>query len=77
MSLINMKQAMQAEALRGQGTVEDAEERRKQFNEQQKQAERASTMGAVGTGAGIGASVGGPVGALIGAGIGLIGSALF
>ena len=71
-SLLDAAQSTRQQALQGMADVSNQEAQREADNKQLKAAKKATTMGAIGTGAGIGFMVGGPVGAGIGAGIGLV-----
>lgn len=72
MALTDLNRMMKSQAIQGVGESEAIEQKREIQKENIKAAEKAGTMGAVGTGASIGATVGGPWGALIGAGIGFL-----
>ena len=73
-SLLEAAQSTRKQALQGMEDASNQEAQRESDNKQLKAAKKATTMGAVGTGAGIGFMVGGPVGAGVGAGVGLIAS---
>ena len=80
-SLLDAAQSTRQQALQGMADVSNQEAQREADNKQLKAAKKATTMGAVGTGAAVGmmagaqaGSVGGPWGAAIGAGIGLVAS---
>ena len=80
-SLLDAAQSTRQQALQGMADVSNQEAQRESDNKQLKAAKKATTMGAVGTGAAVGmmagaqaGSVGGPWGAAIGAGVGLIAS---
>ena len=80
-SLLDAAQSTRQQALQGMADVSNQEAQRESDNKQLKAAKKATTMGAVGTGAAVGmmagaqaGSVGGPWGAAIGAGIGYIAS---
>lgn len=80
-SLLDAAQSTRQQALQGMADVSNQEAQRESDNKQLKAAKKATTMGAVGTGAAVGmmagaqaGSVGGPWGAAIGAGAGLIAS---
>ena len=80
-SLLDAAQSTRQQALQGMADVSNQEAQRESDNKQLKAAKKATTMGAVGTGAAVGmmagaqaGSVGGPWGAAIGAGVGLVAS---
>ena len=80
-SLLEAAQSTRKQALQGMEDASNQEAQREGDNAQLKAAKKATTMGAVGTGAAVGmmagaqaGSVGGPWGAAIGAGIGLVAS---
>ena len=73
-SLLDAAQSTRQQALQGMADVSNQEAQREADNKQLKAAKKATTMGAVGTGASVGFMVGGPWGAAAGAGVGLISS---
>lgn len=73
-SLLDVAQSTRQQALQGMADVSNQEAQREADNKQLKAAKKATTMGAVGTGASVGFMVGGPVGAGVGAGVGYIAS---
>lgn len=73
-SLLDAAQSTRQQSLQGMADVSNQEAQREGENAQLKAAKKATTMGAVGTGAAVGGMVGGPWGAAIGAGVGLVAS---
>ena len=81
-SLLDAAQSTRQQALQGMADVSNQEAQRESDNKQLKAAKKATTMGAVGTGAAVGGMIAGaeaggvtgPWGAAIGAGVGLIAS---
>jgi len=73
-SILDIAGATRRQAMQGMADVADQEQKREAANKNLKEAQRATTMGAIGTGAAVGGMVGGPWGAAAGAAIGLIAS---
>lgn len=73
-SLLDAAQSTRQQALQGMADVSNQEAQRESDNKQLKAAKKATTMGAIGTGAAVGMMAGGPLGAAAGAGVGLIAS---
>ncbi len=73
-SLLDAAQSTRQQALQGMADVSNQEAQRESDNKQLKAAKKATTMGAIGTGASVGFMVGGMPGAAIGTGIGLVAS---
>ena len=73
-SLLEAAQSTRKQALQGMEDASNQEAQREGDNAQLKAAKKATTMGAVGTGAAIGTMIAPGVGTAIGAGAGLIAS---
>ena len=73
-SLLDAAQSTRQQALQGMADVSNQEAQREADNKQLKAAKKATTMGAVGTGAAVGTMIAPGVGTAIGAGVGLIAS---
>lgn len=73
-SLLEAAQSTRQQALQGMADVSNQEAQREAENKQLKAAKKATTMGAVGTGAAIGTMIAPGVGTAVGAGIGYIAS---
>ena len=73
-SLLDAAQSTRQQALQGMADVSNQEAQREADNKQLKAAKKATTMGAVGTGAAVGTMIAPGVGTAIGAGIGLVAS---
>ncbi len=73
-SLLDAAQSTRQQALQGMADVSNQEAQRESDNKQLKAAKKATTMGAVGTGAAIGTMIAPGVGTAVGAGIGYIAS---
>lgn len=73
-SLLDAAQSTRQQALQGMADVSNQEAQREADNKQLKAAKKATTMGAVGTGAAIGTMIAPGVGTAIGAGVGLVAS---
>ena len=73
-SLLDAAQSTRQQALQGMADVSNQEAQRESDNKQLKAAKKATTMGAVGTGAAVGTMIAPGVGTAIGAGVGLVAS---
>lgn len=73
-SLLDAAQSTRQQALQGMADVSNQEAQREAENKQLKAAKKATTMGAVGTGAAIGTMIAPGIGTAVGAGIGYIAS---
>ena len=73
-SLLDAAQSTRKQALQGMEDASNQEAQREGDNAQLKAAKKATTMGAVGTGAAVGTMIAPGVGTAIGAGAGLIAS---
>lgn len=73
-SLLDAAQSTRQQALQGMADVSNQEAQRESENKQLKAAKKATTMGAVGTGAAIGTMIAPGIGTAVGAGIGYIAS---
>ena len=73
-SLLDAAQSTRQQALQGMEGASNQEAQREGDNAQLKAAKKATTMGAVGTGAAIGTMIAPGVGTAIGAGVGLVAS---